>query len=472
MEQTISCGDMIIAVLYCLSSTWAIDRFCIKHFDTPPFKRRLFVILLFTGLLCTDVMALWYLIPHIVFALLSHIIIIGLILLSFRADIGKKLLAASVLIAVITMLGNFCDSFLCALALSFLHTINGIEEPFLADWHAYLISCVHIAAVSLTIGGMSERFISVFRDKTRKWYITSAIPLLALIAVIDIADWGASRGIMVISRENMGLYYDQLFSHAEMGILAALSMFAAGAYLFGMDKIYLEQRKNIQYQSQITAYKMLEEQHRESERLRHDMRNHIIALSGLLESKEYEKMSEYLGQIDRVGNPGDSVENTGSKAVDAILYHKRTHAGQSNIFWECDVQIPKDCSINEFDLCVLFGNLLDNAVEACERLNNGTERFVHIQAKPAKKLFLLEVRNSTDMPDTSETEYAPAKIPGTKHEYADMLKRLHTHKEKPEEHGIGLLNVSDVVRSYDGVMNISTENGTFTISILIPINNS
>lgn len=446
MEQTMNCGDMIIAVLYCLSCTCAIDRFCIKHFDTTPVKRRLFAILLFTGLLCTDVMALCCLIPHIVFALLSHITIIGLILLSFRADIGKKLLASSVLIAVITMLGDFCDSFLCALTLLFLHTIKGIEEPFLADWHAYLISCVHIAAVSLTIGGMSERFISVLRDKTRKWYITSSIPLLTLIAVIDIADWGASRGIMVISRESMGLYYDQLFSHAEMGILAALSMFAAGAYLFGMDKIYLEQRKNSQYQSQIAAYAMLETQYSHMERLRHDMKNHVVALVGLLQNKEYGKMADYLRDMAHAGNLDDSGETTGSKAVDAILYQKRTAAEQNSISWECDVQIPKTCRINEFDLCILFGNLLDNAIEACRRPDCSAQRFINVQAKTVKNCFLLEVKNSTDMP-----------------------RMIHTRKEKPGEHGIGLLNVRDVVRNYDGAMDIAVESGIFIISILIPM---
>ena len=56
---------------------------------------------------------------------------------------------------------------------------------------------------------------------------------------------------------------------------------------------------------------------------------------------------------------------TGNKAVDALLYQKRKQAEEEDIKWECDMQMPKECCINEFDLCVLIGNILDNALEAC-----------------------------------------------------------------------------------------------------------
>lgn len=252
----------------------------------------------------------------------------------------------------------------------------------------------------------------------------------------------------------MGLYYDQILSHAEFCVLTALSMFAAGFYVFGMDQIYLEQKKSSQYHLQIAAYKMLEEQYGRAERLRHDLKNHIIALLGLLENKEWEKIENYLKNMEGSAALGTREEITGNRIVDVLLYQKRNIAEEKNIIWECDVHIPGICHINEFDLCVLFGNILDNAVEACERLQrgrseSGSQPFINIQGRMVKKCFLLEVKNSADMSDKNKVKSAG--------------------KENPEEHGIGLLNISDVVHRYNGVMNIDVQNGVFLISVLIPL---
>lgn len=167
-----------------------------------------------------------------------------------------------------------------------------------------------------------------------------------------------------------------------------------------------------------------------------------------------------------------SEEMTGSTAVDAILYQKRTYAEQNNILWECDVTIPKACGVNEFDLCVLFGNLLDNAIEACERMYRDGNRFIDIQSKTVKGCFLLEVKNSTDMADTPGTKHDSETISRVQHNHTDVPSMLYSRKENPEKHGIGLLNIDDVVRNYNGVMDIEVEDGTFTISILIPMHNT
>ena len=181
------------------------------------------------------------------------------------------------------------------------------------------------------------------------------------------------------------------------------------------------------------------------------MKNHISALSGLVRNEEWEKIDDYLKNMEGIvlDTGGDM---TGNKAVDALLYQKRQRAKEGNIQWECDVQIPKECCINEFDLCVLFGNLLDNALEACGRLQCDEYSFINIQARTVKKCFLLEVKNSMDRME----------------KYTDGS----TSKEDSQEHGIGLLNVGDVVNKYHGVVNMEAEDGIFVISILMPMNDA
>ena len=103
-------------------------------------------------------------------------------------------------------------------------------------------------------------------------------------------------------------------------------------------------------------------------------------------------------------------------------------------------------------LCVLFGNILDNALEACGRMQRDECRFINIQAKTVKKCFLIEVKNSMD-----RTE-----------KYTDGF----TNKRNSQEHGIGLLNVRDVVHRYNGVIKIEANNGIFIISILMPFSDA
>ncbi len=447
MKQLLDCIDILIVAPFYLGYLWAADKFCKYILGASRRRERLFLILSFCGWLFCNILGQMSFILYTFSVLLHPIFFIGLVALLFRSDKEKRILAASMLVVAVRLVADFCDSFLSCLLLFFLHIVKRIPEPFFKDWESGLISGVSYCFVILAIYWMSKHFENVFCGKRGKWYVILAVPLLVIITVYDVASLGASNGIMVRSGGNMGLYYDQIFSNAEFLVLAFLSMAAAGFYVFGMNRIYLEQEKSGRYHSQIAVYKMLAEQYRQSERLRHDMRNHIIALSALSRNKEWEKIDDYLKNMERIALDAGG-DMTGNKAVDAILYQKRRQAEGENIKWECDVRMPRGGCINEFDLCVLFGNILDNALEACGRMQRDEDRFINIQAKTVKKCFLIEVKNSMD-----RTE-----------KYTDGF----TNKGDSQEHGIGLLNVSDVVNRYNGAVNKEAGKGIFVISILMP----
>ncbi len=448
VKQMLDYADILIVAPFFFGYLWAADKFCKKFLGASKSRELLFLVFSFCGWLFWNVVGRLHSVLYFFSVVLRPVFFIGLVMLLFRSDKEKRILAASMLMMAVRTATNFSDSFLSCLVLFFRHTVKGIQEPFLSEWENGLIGCAGYCLAVLIVWRMSKYLETVFDGKRRRWYVVLAVPILMLIAVFDIAGWGASNGIMVRSGGNMGLYYDQIFSHTEFVVLAVIFMFAAGFYVFSMNRIYLEQEKSSRYHSQIAVYKMLAEQYSQSERLRHDMKNHIIALSGLFQSKEWEKMGGYLKQLEESGlEPGGDM--TGNKAVDALLYQKRKQAQREKIRWECDIQIPKACGINEFDLCVLFGNILDNALEACERLQPGECGLINIQAKTVKKCFLIEVKNSMD----SMEKYTEG----------------FTGKESPKEHGLGLLNVGDVVHKYNGVVNIEAGNGIFVISILIPL---
>ncbi len=365
--------------------------------------------------------------------------------------------AASMLVTVITLASLadiFADSLFSCLLLVWKHTVGHIDVPFFTEEESVLSGQISFAIAIASVYVMRKRIGTVFRGKPWRWYAVLTLPLLVVEAGIFMANWGASHGVLFRSGGNMGLYYDQIFSYVGWGILSALSMFGAGVYVFGMDRIYLEQKKAAQYQSQAAVYQMIEQQYSQAERLRHDLKNHVLALRGLWEERAWDKLGDYLKRMEDSAQFGANEEATGNRAVDALLFQKRKMAEDRQIVWECDVQIPKRCRISEFDLCVLFGNILDNAVEACMRLQQGEREagrrpFINVQARTVKKCFLLEVKNSMRDAEKQESRFA--------------------EKENPQRHGIGLLNVGDVVRGYDGVMNTEMQNGVFDISVLLPI---
>ena len=408
--------------------------------------------------------------PYILYCMLNQLVFAVLVLALFPADRGRKMLAVSMLLAVRAMVIPFCDSGLSCVLLFWRHSAAMVSQPLLSEWENTLICCFSFAVAVCVIDWLSKRVSPIFFKggqrnipKSQKWYITWAVPLLVLVVMLDVAEWGASNGIMIRSGGGrMGLYYDQIFSHAQVCVQTFLSMLAAGFYMFGLERIDEEQQRSFHYHAQAAVYKMMAEQYQRTERLRHDMKNHIIALSGLCKDKEWEKIGHYLKRLESAGLEGDG-DLTGSRVVDALLCGKRQWARKKKIRWECDVQIPRASGISEFDLCIIFGNLLDNALEACERVA-GEGRFIHMQAGMVKSYFLLEIKNSTDSTVSRGVSCDAVEMRGA----GVMHKAGVTHKGNTIEHGIGLQNVSDVVNQYNGSMNLEAEDGTFTVTILLP----
>lgn len=378
----------------------------------------------------------------------------------FNGKAEKTVRVVSMLVTVFTLIWLayfFSESLISCLLLVWKHTAERVAVPVLGSAEDGLLVWGSLGITIMTVCGMRKRLKDVFRGKSGKWYAVLALPLLVVATVTYAANWGASYGILYRSGGNLGLYFDQIFSYVGWSVLSGLSLFAVGLYVFGMDRIYVEQKKAEQYHAQIAVYQMMEEQYRQSERLRHDLKNHVLALSGLWEGREWEKLGNYLKSMENSAELGAYEEATGSRAVDGLLYQKRKMAEEKQVSWESSVKIPKSCDINEFDLCVLFGNLLDNAVEACEKSEHGKKRrdskpFIRVHAGVVKKCLLMEVANSTAAEEQPESGY--------------------TEKISLPEYGIGLLNVEDVVRRYNGAMNIEINSGIFVVSILLPLSDA
>ena len=377
--------------------------------------------------------------PYICRAVLQHTLLIGLTFIFFQASGVKKLFAAAELIAVQIFFGNFvCSAFVC-LALTGGHFITKGQLIILPPEWDELFIFLSYAAVILIIEILRRKSAPLFMDKPKKWYGMLAFILFLLVLLVDMVNWGASNGVLFVKYGSEDIFTNQIFSYLGNCLLTALAACIAGWMVYGMNRILLEQRKQEQYRAQNAYFETLNEQYQQMEGLRHDMKNHMLWLYGLWRNQEWERLGSYLEQMMEQGELAAEDEVTGSNMLDALLYQKRKQAKQWGIRWECDVQLPNGYDIEELDLCILFGNLLDNALKACKKTEDDTHRFVQIQAHPVKGCFLLLIKNRTDL---------------------KQGKNIRPH--------IGLWNVREAVEKYNGTLEFKVEENVFAVSVLLP----
>lgn len=426
------------------------DRFFQTHLDGIRFGRFAFPISFFLLFLGEIFAVEQFNTPYFLYMIIVLSLCIGLVVVLFYGEMERKILAVLIFVTIWILVGNLTDSVLSIITLFLLKSVKGETGAFINGEIGTLISCVVLISVAAVISRLSGRLNPVFQNKIKRWYRILSVALFFIIVLAVVVGHGASRGIMVVSNANgaryWSVFYNQVLSHVAMSILSVLSLCVAGFLIFGMNRIYEEQRKKERYVSQIAFYKMLEEQYSQMERLRHDMKNHVIALRGLLGNQEWEAMENYLMRMMESGSLEKEEDVTWSRGVNALLYEKRRLAEEGGVRWSCDVNLPKEFHVEEFDLCVLFGNMLDNALEACGRMDEKKEKWIDIQSGTVKKCFLIEIRNSME------------------EEKPDKMK-----KENPKWHGTGLNNIADTVKRYDGVVNIEMQEGVFMISVLLPL---
>lgn len=186
-------------------------------------------------------------------------------------------------------------------------------------------------------------------------------------------------------------------------------------------------------------------QHR---KLRHDYKNHLITIQGLLESKEFEQADAYIS--DLLITPGEvtKIIDNRNPTLSAILTYKNRECQEKGIAFQYRLDYD-EIHIDPVDLTILIGNLLDNAIEACMKLEEGAEKKIRFSLTTEKSALAILCANPY---------HEPPKQKG---------KRFLTSKNDPLNHGLGLGNVEDVLSKYDGSKKVDPENGMFLISLIL-----
>lgn len=194
-------------------------------------------------------------------------------------------------------------------------------------------------------------------------------------------------------------------------------------------------------------YEAMEQQQFEVRRLRHDLANHLQILSSLPAAQR----DAYLAEL--IENPamGNTLHYCSDQTVNAVLSAKAFLTEQDSIKLESNADIAQELPFDKVDVCALFANALDNAIEACRKLPED-QRWIKLKARTQKGLFAVRITNPL-----------PEKIDPAA---ADSLPR--TTKADKKLHGYGLKSIEEIVSRYGGTMEIKTESGQFQLFLYMP----
>ena len=209
-------------------------------------------------------------------------------------------------------------------------------------------------------------------------------------------------------------------------------------------------KKLAAYQREImeTHYRETETMYQEMRGWRHDFRNHLQLLKSYAQKGDLAAVQAYLAELEQDLSRVDPAVKTGNTMADAILNSKISLARSKGVPVRADARIPVKLSISDLDLCVILGNLFDNAIEASVKLPESQRLIRLYMDMKGSQLYI------------SFTNFAP----GGK--LAQTGGRFST--TKGSGHGFGLLRIDSVVKRLGGYLRRASEEGAFTTEILLP----
>ena len=215
-----------------------------------------------------------------------------------------------------------------------------------------------------------------------------------------------------------------------------------------LDKII--DKRIVRYQSDLLAthYAEVENMYRQTRGWRHDYRNHIQVLKNYAQMGDLEAVKAYLDELAVDLNTVDMALKTGNKMTDVILNSKISLARSKEIQVRADAHVPVTLTTAQIDLCIILGNLFDNAIEACLKLPS-KERMIRVYMEMKNTQLYISFTNTT----------AQKKQKRENGRFAST---------KGGGHGYGLVRVDTIIERYQGYIRRGSEDGAFTTEILLP----
>jgi hypothetical protein len=185
----------------------------------------------------------------------------------------------------------------------------------------------------------------------------------------------------------------------------------------------------------------------ELEKFRHDWKNRIQVMQRLIKEREWEELKKYFLEVENKGESIGVYSNTGNILLDSIINSKLNLAEKKNISVVAKIWFPMKTEIENDDMIVLLGNLLDNALEANEKFEG--EKKIEFILRYEEGCAFLHIQNTFDRVILQDKD------------------RYLTRKKDREGHGVGIKSIQDTVKKYNGETDIVTKKDWFIVDIMM-----
>lgn len=353
---------------------------------------------------------------------------------------GRTKNAVAILLAIVFCLtGEFLDfawvSYILVTLLLGLFTFFYTDEPIVGNR-------IRILLPGLTLV-MLTCIESVTKENAYSFGIFCLLLFLLLSQKRGYLNW--KNGILVAGM-TVGMLMLSSNTHVVNGLL--LMMF------FLLESTLREYQMGYESNARDFQNRLMQQQYEEIRSVylnlrgwRHDYHNHIQALKAFFDRGQIQEARNYLNEIETELERVDSFVRSGNLMADAILNSKITHAVNKGISVTCDATLSEELFISDMDLCIILGNILDNAIESCEKILQ-ENRFLRIYMAIIKEQLYISVQNS-----------APELLNFEERNYIST---------KRGNHGLGMKRVAAVVEKREGFLNLNNEPGIFGTEIIIP----
>lgn len=183
-------------------------------------------------------------------------------------------------------------------------------------------------------------------------------------------------------------------------------------------------------------------------RFRHDVNAHLTALEQCVQSNDLPQLKSYVERMRAETRKLEVQKFTGIGVVDAIISEWYQKAKAASIRWEWDGGLLGQTETEVFDLCVIFSNLLSNAVEAAEQVEEGKDKRITVSCGMFREKICIRVSN-------------------TCRNNPEAKKRHGTTKSDYQNHGFGLMNIRNTVAKANGEFRIEEEQGIFNAEVIL-----
>jgi len=229
------------------------------------------------------------------------------------------------------------------------------------------------------------------------------------------------------------------------------------AIVFSIYEMILEQLENNysyrliekQLELQLNHYNKLAENREVLSEVIHDIKNHLNCIYNLYKYDKKNELGNYIKNLINITDT-EKIIDTGNPVIDAVLSEKIDIADKMGIKFVRELYLPSNIEIKHTDLCIVLGNSLDNAIEACKRITDSSmPKEIKLSMNYRDKYMVIVVTNTCDKP--------PIKLG----------RFFKSSKPSPELHGLGLQSIDRTVKKYNGNMVIKYDNNIFELEIVM-----